>query len=175
MRNPTAILLGLVLFMLSGCISTRMGEKGAYVEQDKVYTSVKRLTGVSIISIARAGDEAMYQAICSQIQISLTNKGIPSDIRSLKEFDGEAALTQAMQAVKQPVVLRINPIQSNTLRDEMNNPFYVNQAIVTIQQPNGEKWADFAIRIDKDGRSSTLAKEIASAITKYLSKSGWIK
>jgi hypothetical protein len=160
---------------LSSCLSTRMGEKGAYLEQDKVYASVKRIPEISLISIARAGDEAMYQQICTQVQSVLLAKGIPSDMRFLKESDGEVVFEKARQDAKHSALLRINPIISSTLRDEMNNPFYVNQALVTLAQSSGEKLAEFVIRIDKDGRTKTQAKEMADVITRYLSKKGWIK
>ena len=160
--------------LLSGCVSTRMGEKGAYVEADKKYEPVRAISGLRFITLARAGDEALYQQICSNIQSVLLAKGIPSDMKFLKESAGEAMFETARSTTNFPFILRIDPIISTTYQDEWNNPYYVNQVLFTLMKSSGNKLADIVIRIDKDGKVSTQSKEIAQAITRYLSKKGWI-
>ena len=170
----TLLSIVIISATFSSCLTTKAGEKAAYLNNDAVFIKGENITALSIYAITMPGDKALYEKITGALQGWFMKKNIKTDMRFFEATQNPADIGTQMRQTKNPYFLVLDRIKGGTQKDEMNNDFIVNQLNVYLQKSTGEHIADFTIAIDKITTNSKLAKQVTDLITGYLAKKNLI-
>ena len=157
---------------LQSCVTTKVAEKEAYINNEAVKMPNEKATDITIVCVSMKEDKAVYEKIAQDIQGFLNKRNVPSDMLFFDATESLPTVNARIHQSSKKYYLVVEKMNSNYQKDEMNNDFIVKQLQCSLQKSSGEYIANLTIGIDRNSSNSSLGKSIAGLITGYLSKKG---
>lgn len=173
-NNYILLFMGIALSLLTGCISTKTTEKATYINNDKIFISGEKITGMNLFAISSAADKPMYEKLTGKLQSLLMNRNVSSNMYFLSSTESPEVISNRMKEGDLPFRMVIKPISDSYQADEMNNPFIVKQLHMELFKLTGEKVALISFGIERNESVDKTAETIAKLLFNYLSKKSLI-